>query len=70
MENPILKIAQALKTNKRIVMVQTLQNLSGEEFETTEDVWSVAEESKKQLRNRLFYLLLYYQKEQDEKCTS
>lgn len=70
MENPILKIAQALRTNSRIVMVQTLQNLSGEDFETKEDVWSVAEESKEQLRNRLFNLLLYYQEEQDEKCTN
>lgn len=58
--NEITQIKKALKTNKRICMVQTIQELSGEEFETTESVWNIAEETKKQIRNRLHDLLDYY----------
>ena len=46
MKSPIIKIAKALQSNKRIVMVQLIQELSGEEFENLEDVWSLAEETK------------------------
>lgn len=56
----VTEIKNALKTNKRVNMVQTLQKLSGEEFETCDEVWSIAEESKKQIRNRLHDLLDYY----------
>lgn len=56
----VTEIKNALKTNKRVKMVQTLQKLSGEEFETCDEVWSIAEENKKQIRNRLHDLLDYY----------
>lgn len=56
----ITEIKNALKTNKRVKMVQTLQKLSGEEFETLDEIWSIAEENKKQIRNRLHDLLDYY----------
>lgn len=56
----VTEIKNALKTNKRVKMVQTLQKLSGEEFETLDEVWSIAEENKKQIRNRLHDLLDYY----------
>jgi E3 ubiquitin-protein ligase DOA10 len=70
MKSPIIKIAKALQSNKRIVMVQLIQELSGEEFENLEDVWSLAEETKQQLRNRLYMLVDmlvdYYETEQKE----
>lgn len=53
-------IIQAIKVNNRLLMVQTLQQLSGEEFENLEDIWSIAEETDKQITNRLFDLLDYY----------
>lgn len=56
----VTEIKNALKTNKRVNMVQTLQNLSSEEFETCDEVWSIAKETKKQIRNRLHDLLDYY----------
>lgn len=56
----VTEIKNALKTNKRVKMVQTLQKLSGEEFETLDEIWSIAEENKKQIRNRLHDLLDYY----------
>lgn len=56
----VTEIKNALKTNKRVKMVQTLQELSGEEFKTCDEVWSIAEENKKQIRNRLHDLLDYY----------
>lgn len=58
----ILKIAKVLNENKRVKMVQLIQELSGEEFETTEEVWSIAEEGKKQLRARLYNIAEYYKK--------
>lgn len=66
MKSPIIKIAKALQSNKRVKMVQLIQELSGEEFETLEDVWSLAEETKQQLRNRLYTLVDYYETEQNE----
>ena len=66
MKSPIIKIAKALQSNKRIVMVQLIQELSGEEFENLDDVWSLAEETKQQLRNRLYMLAEYYENEQNE----
>ena len=59
-------IIQAIKVNNRLLMVQTLQQLSGEEFETTDDVWIIAEETDQQITNRLLDLLLYYQNETKE----
>ena len=66
MKSPIIKIAKALQSNKRVKMVQLIQELSGEEFENLEDVWSLAEETKHQLRNRLYMLVDYYENEQKE----
>ena len=66
MKSPIIKIAKALQSNKRIVMVQLIQELSGEEFENLEDVWSLAEETKQKLRNRLYMFVDYYEREQNE----
>jgi protein-tyrosine phosphatase len=66
MKSPIIKIAKALQSNKRVKMVQLIQELSGEEFETLDDVWSVAEETKKQLRTRLYDIAEYYENEQKE----
>lgn len=66
MKSPIIKIAKALQSNKRIVMVQLIQELSGEEFETLESIWSLAEETKQQLRNRLYMLADYYENEQNK----
>lgn len=66
MKSPIIKIAKALQSNKRIIMVQLIQELSGEKFENLEDVWSLAEETKQQLRNRLYMLVDYYETEQNE----
>ena len=56
----INSILHAIKINSRLLMVQTLKELSGEEFENLEDVWSIAEETDKQITNRLFDLLDYY----------
>jgi hypothetical protein len=47
-------------------MVQLIQELSGEEFETLESVWSLAEETKKQLRTRLYNIAEYFENEQKE----
>jgi hypothetical protein len=47
-------------------MVKLIQELSGEEFETLESVWSLAEETKQQLRNRLSHIADYYEIEQNE----
>jgi protein-tyrosine phosphatase len=47
-------------------MVQLIQELSGEEFETLDEVWSLAEETKQQLRNRLSHIADYYENEQSE----
>ena len=58
----ILKIAKVLNENKRVKMVQLIQELSGEEYENLEDVWSVAEETKKQLRTRLYNIAEHYKK--------
>lgn len=66
MKSPIIKIAKALQSNKRIKMVQLIQELSGEEFETLDEVWSLAEETKQQLRNRLSHIADYYENEQSE----
>ena len=66
MKRPIIKIAKALQSNKRVKMVQLIQELSGEEFKTLDDVWSLAEETKQQLRNRLYMLVDYYETEQNE----
>ena len=66
MKSPIIKIAKALQSNKRVKMIQLIQELSKEEFETLESVWSLAEETKQQLRNRLYMLVDYYENEQKE----
>lgn len=66
MKSPIIKIAKALQSNKRVKMVQLIQELSGEEFETLESIWSLAEETKQQLRNRLYMLADYYENEQNK----
>jgi hypothetical protein len=55
-----------LQSNKRVKMVQLIQELSGEEFETLESVWSLAEETKKQLRTRLYNIAEYFENEQKE----
>ena len=66
MKSPIIKIAKALQSNKRVKMIQLIQELSKEEFETLESVWSLAEETKQQLRNRLYMLVDYYETEQNK----
>ena len=66
MKSPIIKIAKVLQSNKRVKMVQLIQELSGEEFETLESVWSLAEETKKQLRTRLYNIAEYFENEQKE----
>lgn len=66
MKSPIIKIAKALQSNKRVKMVQLIQELSGKEFETLDDVWSLAEETKQQLINRLYMLADYYENEQNK----
>jgi len=66
MKSPIIKIAKVLQSNKRVKMVQLIQELSGEEFETLDEVWSLAEETKKQLRTRLYDIAEYYENEQKE----
>jgi hypothetical protein len=66
MKSPIIKIAKVLQSNKRVKMVQLIQELSGEEFETLDEVWSLAEETKKQLRTRLYNIAEYYENKQKE----
>jgi hypothetical protein len=61
-----LKIAQALRTNNRLVMVRTIKEFSEEEYESPDSIWDLAMQTKKELRNTLYHIYEYYSKNEEQ----
>jgi hypothetical protein len=64
-QDKLTQIKNALVTDDRVTMVSTIQELAGDEYETTDSVFELAKMNKQELREVLSGIYDYYLEEED-----